>query len=398
MQKLVIVGAGMATGRMLEHLFEADPEAYEVTVFNAEPRGNDNRLMLSPILSGEKSYAEIVTHDDAWYAGHKVTCRFGEQVVRIDRERKVVVGETGEVPYDRLVIGTGSAPFIIPVPGKDLSGVVTYRDLDDTNAMIAAAGTPGARAVVIGGGLLGLEAAAGLRLRGMEVTLVDLAGISWTPARRIRRHLLRRDPRGARHHRPDPRFDQGDPRPRHGRRGAPRGRHHARRRSGGHGSRYPPGDAPRHRRRAGGRSRDRGRCPPTDIGPVDPCPGRMRGTGGDAVRSRGAALRPGEGAGEHASRPARRLRRARPIHEAEGHRLRSLLRRRLRRGRGARGHRLPRSRPWYLQAPRPRGRPPDRRRDVRRHGGRELVFRPHPGPGRHLRDARHADLRPGPSG
>ncbi|HUO54346.1 MAG TPA: nitrite reductase large subunit NirB [Rhodoblastus sp.] len=175
MKKLVVIGAGMASGRALEHLFEADPTAYEVTLFNAEPRGNYNRIMLSPVLSGEKSFEEIVTHDDAWYAARKVTCRFGERVAAIDTAKKIVVGEKGEVAYDKLLIATGSAPFIIPVPGKDLPGVVAYRDLEDTNAMIAAA-QPGARAVVIGGGLLGLEAAAGLRLRGMEVTVIHLMG------------------------------------------------------------------------------------------------------------------------------------------------------------------------------------------------------------------------------
>ena len=176
MKKLVVIGAGMASGRALEHLFEADPSAYEVTLFNAEPRGNYNRIMLSPVLSGEKSFAEIVTHDDDWYASNKVACRFGERVVSIDTKAKVVVGEKGEVPYDKLLIATGSAPFIIPVPGKDLKGVVAYRDLEDTNAMIEASATPGAKAVVIGGGLLGLEAAAGLRLRGMEVTVIHLMG------------------------------------------------------------------------------------------------------------------------------------------------------------------------------------------------------------------------------
>ncbi|MBV5266368.1 nitrite reductase large subunit NirB [Pinisolibacter aquiterrae] len=175
MQKLVVIGAGMASGRVLEHLFESAPSAFEVTLFNAEPRGNYNRIMLSPVLSGEKSYEEIVTHDDAWYAENAVACRFGEPVVSIDRDRKVVVGAKGEVAYDKLVIATGSSPFIVPVPGKDLPGVVAYRDLDDTNAMIEAS-VPGARAVVIGGGLLGLEAAAGLRLRGMEVTVVHLMG------------------------------------------------------------------------------------------------------------------------------------------------------------------------------------------------------------------------------
>ena len=175
MKKLVVIGAGMASGRVLEHLFDADPNAYEVTLFNAETRGNYNRIMLSPVLSGEKSYEEIVTHDSAWYSAHGVDCRFGEQVVGIDRDAKTVMGENGPVAYDKLVIATGSAPFIIPVPGKDLPGVITYRDLDDTNAMIEASAVGGS-AVVIGGGLLGLEAAAGLALRGMKVTVVHLMG------------------------------------------------------------------------------------------------------------------------------------------------------------------------------------------------------------------------------
>ncbi|MEL7467737.1 MAG: nitrite reductase large subunit NirB [Pseudomonadota bacterium] len=175
-EKLVVIGAGMASGRVLDHLFESAPDAYDVTLFGAEPRGNYNRIMLSPVLSGEKTYDEIVTHDADWYAAHGVTCRFGEAVTGIDRDRKVVLSEAGETPYDKLLIATGSAPFIIPVPGKDLPGVITYRDLDDTNAMIEAAEKPGGRAVVIGGGLLGLEAAAGLKLRGMDVTVLHLMG------------------------------------------------------------------------------------------------------------------------------------------------------------------------------------------------------------------------------
>ena len=174
-QKLVVIGAGMASGRALEHLFDADPDAYDVTLFNAEPRGNYNRIMLSPVLSGDKTYEDIVTHDDDWYAQNGVTCRFGEHVTAIDRDRKVVIGQKGEVPYDKLLIATGSAPFIIPVPGKDLPGVISYRDLEDTNTMIDAA-AKGGKAVVIGGGLLGLEAAAGLALRGMDVTVVHLMG------------------------------------------------------------------------------------------------------------------------------------------------------------------------------------------------------------------------------
>ena len=176
MQKLVVIGAGMASGRALEHLFESAPDAFDVTLFNAEPRGNYNRIMLSPVLSGEKSYEEIVTHDEAWYAEHNVTCRFGEKVTAIDRDRKVVIGENGEVAYDKLILGTGSSAFIIPCPGHDLPGVVTFRDLEDTDAMMDASGRPGSKAVVIGGGLLGLEAAAALRLRGMEVTVLHLMG------------------------------------------------------------------------------------------------------------------------------------------------------------------------------------------------------------------------------
>ena len=175
-QKLVIIGAGMASGRVIEHILAQDPEGWEITAFNAEPRGNYNRIMLSPVLSGEKSYAEIVTHDDDFYAQHSITCRFGEAVVRIDRENKVVHSNTGSAAYDKLLIATGSAPFIIPVQGRDLPGVITYRDMDDTQAMIDASSQPNGKAVVIGGGLLGLEAAAGLALRGMDVTVIHLMG------------------------------------------------------------------------------------------------------------------------------------------------------------------------------------------------------------------------------
>lgn len=173
-QRLVVIGAGMASGRMLEQLFQAGFDG-EVTLFNAEPRGNYNRLMLSPVLSGEKTYEQIVTHDADWYAAHGVDCRFGEAVVKIEREDRVVYSNAGGVPYDALVIATGSAPFMIPVSGRDLPGVVTYRDLEDTNAMIAAS-APGSKAVVIGGGLLGLEAAAAMAARGAEVTVIHLMG------------------------------------------------------------------------------------------------------------------------------------------------------------------------------------------------------------------------------
>ncbi|MEX0282455.1 MAG: nitrite reductase large subunit NirB [Arenibacterium sp.] len=174
-QKLIVIGAGMASGRVLEHLVEADHDAFDITLFNAEPRGNYNRIMLSPVLSGDKTYDEIVTHDDAWYAEHGVTCRFGEKIAAIDTSGKTVTSETGEVlAYDKLLLGTGSNPFIIPLPGHDLAGVIAYRDLEDTERMMGMG--PDNKVVVIGGGLLGLEAAAGMAARGVDVTVVHIMG------------------------------------------------------------------------------------------------------------------------------------------------------------------------------------------------------------------------------
>ena len=173
-QKLIVIGAGMASGRVLEHLFDAHAD-YEVLLFNAEARGNYNRIMLSPVLAGDKTYAEIITHDDAWYAAHGVTCRFGEKIVSIDRAAKTVTAENGDVlSYDKLMFGTGSNPFMIPLPGHDLDGVIAYRDLEDTERMMGLG--PDNKVVVIGGGLLGLEAAAGMAARGVDVTVVHIMG------------------------------------------------------------------------------------------------------------------------------------------------------------------------------------------------------------------------------
>lgn len=173
-ERLVIIGNGMAPGRMLEHLLEAAPDRYQITIFNAEPRVNYDRIMLSPVLSGEKEFEEIVIHGDGWYVKHGIMLYKGHKVVAIDREARTVTSDKGVTePYDKLVIATGSVPFIIPVPGADLPGVLSYRDLDDVNAMLLAAQSR-AKAVVIGGGLLGLEAAAGLKERGMDVTVLHV--------------------------------------------------------------------------------------------------------------------------------------------------------------------------------------------------------------------------------
>jgi nitrite reductase (NADH) large subunit len=173
-EKLIIVGNGMAPGRMLEHLLENAPGRYEITIFNAEPRVNYDRIMLSPVLSGEKDFEQIIIHGDGWYIKHGITLYKGHKVTGIDRSGKTVTSDKGVVAsYDKLVIATGSEPFILPVPGNKLPGVLSYRDLDDVNAMLLAAQSR-AKAVVIGGGLLGLEAAAGLAARDMDVTVLHL--------------------------------------------------------------------------------------------------------------------------------------------------------------------------------------------------------------------------------
>ena len=171
---LVVIGNGMAGCRAVEELLARDPARYRVTIFGAEPRVNYNRIMLSPVLAGEKSFDDIVINDAEWYAANGIALVAGDPVVAIDRGTKTVTTRGGATEsYDRLLIATGSDPFIIPVPGKDLPGVIAFRDMDDVDTMLAAADA-GGDAVVIGGGLLGLEAAHGLSLRGMKVTVIHL--------------------------------------------------------------------------------------------------------------------------------------------------------------------------------------------------------------------------------
>ncbi len=174
-QRLVVIGNGMAPGRVLDHLFEREPGKYDVTIFNAEPRVNYDRIMLSPVLSGEKAFDDIIIHDEEWYKEHNITLHCGKRVASIDRTAKTVIAEDGTTAaYDKLLIATGSTPIMIPVPGHELPGVLSYRDLDDVDAMLTAC-QKGGHAVVIGGGLLGLEAAVGLKMQGMDVTVVHLA-------------------------------------------------------------------------------------------------------------------------------------------------------------------------------------------------------------------------------
>ncbi len=181
--KLVMVGNGMAGVRTLEEILKMAPDLYDITVFGAEPHTNYNRILLSPVLAGEMTLEDIMLNDVEWYEKNGITLRLDKQIKRIDRiARKVIAADGTEESYDRLLLATGSNPFVLPIPGKDLPGVITYRDIKDTNAMIAAA-SQYKHAVVIGGGLLGLEAANGLKLRGMDVTVVHLA--EWLMERQL---------------------------------------------------------------------------------------------------------------------------------------------------------------------------------------------------------------------
>jgi nitrite reductase (NADH) large subunit len=182
-QKLVVVGNGMAGMRAVEELLKLAPDLYDITVFGAEPHPNYNRILLSPVLAGEMTINDIILNPLGWYADNGIRLHVGKTVTKIDRvARKVVAGDGTEEEYDRLLLATGSTPFILPVPGNDLPGVISYRDIKDTDEMIATAATH-KHAVVIGGGLLGLEAANGLKLRGMDVTVVHL--MPWLMERQL---------------------------------------------------------------------------------------------------------------------------------------------------------------------------------------------------------------------
>ncbi|CQR42971.1 MAG: nitrite reductase large subunit NirB [Betaproteobacteria bacterium] len=181
--KLVLVGNGMAGVRALEELLKLAPDLYDITVFGSEPHPNYNRILLSPVLAGEQTIEQIILNPLDWYADNGITLHTGKTVVEIDRIKRVVRADDGlEAPYDRLLLATGSLPFILPVPGKELDGVIAYRDIEDTETMIETAKTH-KHAVVIGGGLLGLEAANGLMLRGMDVTVVHI--MPWLMERQL---------------------------------------------------------------------------------------------------------------------------------------------------------------------------------------------------------------------
>jgi len=174
MKRLVVIGNGMAGMKAVDELISAVPDKYSITVFGAEPYGNYNRIMLSPVLCGEKTIEDIMINDRQWYTDNNIVLHAGhdKEVVEINRSKKTVIAKDGtEAPYDRLLIATGSNPFILPIPGHELEGVIAFRDVYDVNKMLSYSEHK-TYAVVLGGGLLGLEASNGLVQRGMHVTVI----------------------------------------------------------------------------------------------------------------------------------------------------------------------------------------------------------------------------------
>ncbi|AIQ68889.1 nitrite reductase large subunit NirB [Paenibacillus graminis] len=173
-KKLVLVGNGMAGVRAIEHLLKLSPEAYEITIFGSEPHPNYNRIMLSSVLAGGSSMEEIIINDLEWYHSHGIRLYMGHTITSIDTAERKVYSDKGIVlPYDELILATGSNPFMLPLPGAEKEGVIAFRDIKDCQIMQETSQSY-RKAVVIGGGLLGLEAARGLLHLGMEVSVVHI--------------------------------------------------------------------------------------------------------------------------------------------------------------------------------------------------------------------------------
>ncbi|WP_276352332.1 nitrite reductase large subunit NirB [Cohnella caldifontis] len=173
-KKLVMVGNGMAGVRTIEHLLKLAPGAYEITVFGAEPHPNYNRILLSSVLAGGADLKDIVLNDWDWYEENGIRLFAGHAVEKIDTKNRVVISHKGTaVKYDALILATGSNPFMLPLPGADKEGVIAFRDIQDCETMMETSRSY-RKAVVIGGGLLGLEAARGLLHLGMDVNVVHI--------------------------------------------------------------------------------------------------------------------------------------------------------------------------------------------------------------------------------
>lgn len=174
--RLVVVGNGMAAMRTVEELLALHPERYQITVISKEPHGAYNRILLSPVLAGEKTFDQIMLNRPEWYAEQGISLKSGVSVQAVNRARREVQLDNGEVlGYERLLLATGSNPFIIPLPNHQHPAVISFRDINDVDTMLANAANC-RNVIVIGGGLLGLEAANGLNKRGIKVTVVHDVG------------------------------------------------------------------------------------------------------------------------------------------------------------------------------------------------------------------------------
>src|SRR5688572_956041 len=173
MKRLVVVGNGMAGMACVEQILKYAPQ-FAITVFGDETHVNYNRVLLSSVLAGEKAADDIVINPPAWYQNQRIDLRVGVRIVDVDAAARTVTGDDGRVtPYDTLLLATGSRAWMPPIEGLDKDGVFVFRTLDDTRALLERSG-PQTKAVVIGGGLLGLEAARGLQVQGCDVTVVHL--------------------------------------------------------------------------------------------------------------------------------------------------------------------------------------------------------------------------------
>ncbi len=186
-KKLVVIGNGMAGARTVEEILaRGGGEQFAITVFGDEPYGNYNRILLSNVLNGSQDAQEIFLNPLNWYSENDVTLQAGVRVTAIDRlTKEVFFNEEQRAPYDTLLLATGSRPFIPPLDGITMPdgawkpGAFVFRTLDDCT-YIAAYATKSRRAAVIGGGLLGLEAARGLLNYGCEVHVIDIGSYLMT--------------------------------------------------------------------------------------------------------------------------------------------------------------------------------------------------------------------------
>lgn len=173
-KKLVLVGNGMAGVRTIEEILKISKDLFEITIIGTEPYPNYNRILLSKVLQGDTDVKDITLNDWDWYKEHNITLYTGETVIKVDSNQKIVTTDSGRTePYDELILATGSVPFILPIPGAHKKGVTTFRDIKDTDEMLEAS-KKYKKAAVIGGGLLGLEAARGLLNLGMDVSVIHL--------------------------------------------------------------------------------------------------------------------------------------------------------------------------------------------------------------------------------